>query len=818
MPLQFSAALGALARPCLLFALALVAACGSDVETVDETVRVPPPAEPPAPPERDLVPPEFAGLERVELRGLEYYALHWSPATDNTSATDAIRYHVFHVVEPYVELSDDATPILISEPGATEVFVAHDAPPGRFYVRAADEAGNLSRMTSGLAQRSRRPWTRAADGSALARVTDCLPLGEGRALCVGDQGFVARWDGEGWQPVETGTTAEFRIVRSPAHTWLYSSVGHLVRLDEDAGPELVDVRFEGGRPSLPFRQFAEDGLGLRYWIDSEGVVWIGADRSFRRMERPLALPDADACTRLRALAFADAASFALCEDGAAFSANETQAGRRWQSLTPNAAFPLPSGLRGVLAVSDNEGLFYDDTGVRRVGVGGWRAILLTEYPPSVHPLDRPTGGPMPDRMGHLIAEGDTWFVVSDLGLLRYQREAWSVLRDTAGSLVGASPSGRASASGAWTLMYEGGAVAEWRRGRRRWTLAPDLAGFDWAGQADGGEVLARNEDGLWRWDGATWTRVRAGLPGGDVALVRQRGERWLAAGLREGAPALWTRSRGAWASATVRPLAPPPEPDPDAPAPEPEVDPETGEVLPPEPTPPPALEVDASAEPLALAPIVDADLSPDGRAIAVSERQVWWRVGGTWTRLTERPHTITGVALDSGETYVLIEGGVVTRCWRDECSPTGERPVAESTWAPESVLASWRSDAGLVALAEDGSTLLFAAASAPEGAASLIEPWAELPSGSWVEETRPPDAPVRDDVRMLVAVGDGHVVWTEGGQIYEAIGERWVLQGERDDILLALSDGTTWSIVTSRGVLGLGDVGEVHRQRDEEAR
>lgn len=805
------AALNAPLRLCLSTALLVaLGACGERAAAPPAVTPTPELAEPAEPPSRDLTPPTFEGLERVALTGLEYYELSWPPADDDVSSPEAIRYHVFHIVEPYVALTDDATPILISEPGATRVSVAHDAPPGRFYVRAADEAGNLSRAAEGTPQRAERPWVHAASGNPIADLRDCRPLAEGELLCVGQDGFAARWADGAWRLIETGTTAAFRIAAGFGRVWLYSEVGHLVALEGDDA-EIVDVRFRGGRPTLPFRQFTEDGLGLRYWIDAEGVVWVGAERAFRRMERPLALPSAGACTRLRALAFTEQASFALCEDGAAYSASEARGGRLWQSLTSRADFPLPSGLRGALATSDTEGLLYDDTGVRRVGVGGWQPLLLTEYPPSVHPMDRPTEGPMPDRMGHLIVADDAWFVVSDLGLLRYADETWSVLPDTEGALFGAAPEGTPSSSGAWSLVYEGGAVARWRRGRKSWRVRPEPSGFTWAGFDDQGAVLAQNGEGWWRWSSAGWDAVRRAALPGTLSALRTAGGLWLAAGEREGAQALWTSTGGAWARGELRRLAPAPVP----PTAEPASEAVGANDAPPEPTPPPSLMASADAEAPALGQIVDMDVADDGRAIAVSGDQVWWRLGDNWVLLQEREEAITGVALDSGETYLLLEGGAVTRCWRDRCGGDGDEAVSESTWAPSSYVASWRTGAGLVTLLDDGSTLLFAPAAEPDGADALIAPWRELPAGSWVEDTEAMSAPVLEGTRAAVGSADAQIVWSDDGAIYASQGARWILQAERDDVLLLAAEREGWTLFTAAGALRLGEVSDAIREARE---
>ena len=190
--------------PALAALLAGVAACG-DTRT-DDAPPAPearPAADPAPTPMADIRPPEFLGADTVELLGLEYFRVTWTPATDDETPVEGIRYNVYHVVEPYLELSDDAQPIFATEPGATEAVFANDAPPGRFYVRAVDAAGNLSEITTGLLQRPSRPVHRVPGGALAARITRCAAT-PGGGLCAGQEGLTGWWTDDGWQTHDLG--------------------------------------------------------------------------------------------------------------------------------------------------------------------------------------------------------------------------------------------------------------------------------------------------------------------------------------------------------------------------------------------------------------------------------------------------------------------------------------------------------------------------------------------------------------------------------------------------------------------------------------
>lgn len=780
-----------------------VVGCGESAPEQAAPEAAPQVAPAPEAPTRDVTAPQFAGLESVALAGYEFYALTWQAGSDDQTPPEALRYEVFHVVEPYRELDDTVEPIAMSEPGATSIVLALDAVPGRFYVRAVDEAGNRSTHTVGIAQRSRRPWIRVEDGSALARMTDCIVEDRGE-VCVGEDGLAVRWRDDAWRPIALGTAAAMQIAETLAGTFLYSEVGHLFTLDGDEAT-LIDLRFLGEPPTLPFRQFTADDLGLRYWIDGAGRLYVGADREFRSTTRPLALAEGDACASLRGIGFTAAAGFALCEDGTAYSSNHARAGRTWQSLTPNADFPLAGGIRQVYADADNAAIVGDALGIRRVGVGGWSPLLLTEYPDTVHPLDIPSDGPRPSRMGRMLTTDDAFYAVSDLGLLERRGSGWRVVDDTEGPLVGASESGRS-----WTLFYEDGAVASVRN-RRTWVQPPRAADVRFTDVlADGTRVVVRDGEasGLWTLSGGSWERIsREGLPSdGQVLGLRGPADRPIAYGTRGDVGEIWTLTAAGWRRATRRVLLPPEPPDAASAPTEPALGPD-GLPVPPTPAPPPPLAhramTPAEAEASALPPIVDADADATGRGVAISAHEVWWRDDGGWMRLTTRPGTLSAVALDVGETYVLVENGETIRCWRDVCGAG----VVESGTPPADVVRTWRAPHGLVAMASNGATRVFEPGSAPPEAQALwIDPASEAPAGGWVGEGDALPASMVDEVIQRLTTDAHDVLWLSDGSLLTHDGERWAMQGTRDDVLSLLAARSDWAVLTGVGTLKLDDV------------
>ncbi len=803
-------------------------ACGEE----QGTVVAPEPGShdrlPAPPPSSDSTPPVFAGLESVELVGYERYRLTWSAATDDRTDSDAIRYQIHHIVEPYRELGgEDGEPALTTEPGVLEVTIALEAPSGRFYVLAVDETENLSLPAAGLAQRARRPWVRAADGTMVARVIDCVQLEPGRGLCAGEEGYAALWERDHWQVLETGTTANLRVVRGAEGAFLFSDVGHLFHLTEQR-LELVDVVFDGAGPTLPFRQFATDHLGLRYWLDGLGQLFIGAERQYRRAQRPLALPDQDACPRLRGIAFSDVASFALCIDGTAYSVSHRQPGVQWLSLTPNADFELPEGLHGVLAESDTEALYVDPTGIRDVGVGGWSPVLLVDWHVGgVHPMDIPDDPPGIARIGDVRRiDGGDLVAVTDIGLLERRRARWELVAGSAGPLVGLLDPTPIEPSEQRTLIYDDGAVARVRRGRVDWQTPRQLSGFAFAVEATDGtpiSVIARRDAGVLAWRDGRWERVAPTPPGvggsadGDgaaalhgLAVTASSGLALLAWGADgDGEGAIWGLAGDRWVRAgAVYPPPPEPEAEEDLVA----VPEGAGTGLVFELAPPPALTGvpagDLATPPPAMEPIIDLSADPDGRAVAVSQHQVWWRLPGSgWLYLGRRPGVVSAVALDAAETYVLVEDGQVVRCWRDTC---GE-PALPAESSPTGIIQTWREAGLLVALDSSGATQVFAPAQARLGE-PMNDPAVETPAGAWRTQGSVLPAYLVDTVRMRRTRTDFDVVWTFDGEIMEHRGERWRLEAIAQDAIALFAEPARWTILDPGGLFALGEVPPVVRE------
>lgn len=757
-------------------------------------------------------------MTRVELVGLERYTIHWDAALDETSPVESLRYRVYHIVEPYLTLTDEMSPILTSEPGALQVTLANAGEPGRFFVRAVDEAGNASALTPGLMQRSARPLVRASDGRLAAAITGCVAHPSG-TLCVGEEGFAARWTPTGWLTLDLGVVAPLRLARTPAGVFAYSELGHLFGFDDAGDPDLVELKFPLRAPDLPFRQFAADGVGLRYWIDAGGRMFVGAHDEFVPMTRPIAVPG-DVCRRLRGVAYGERASVALCEGDAAFSRNPRDPGSQWLSLTPNAAFELPNGLDGLIAERDTEMVLFEPGGVRQIGVGGWGAMLLADWhAEGVHPMDVPDEPFDVSAIRGLFGIDDLLYAVTDIGLLSSAGGDWDMVPGTAGALAGALP----TADGI-SLIYEDGAVGALSRGRVTWSQTPTLSGFDRGFVADDGTAIASLSGAtagsvsgaLWAWLEDQWVDLNIALPTGNVAGLAGTRDRLVLYGDVNGVGAIWTPGRAGFTNTQWR-YAPRPVPVEPGEAPSAAA----GATNPTPPgaddglgfddamvfddgsdwsanPPPPLVGVVAanSDDAPAPEPFVHLDVSADGRGVAISEHQVWWRMQDTWRYLGSRPGTLSAVFLDARDTYVLIEDGAAIRCWRSECED-----VAPLESGPSSVLGPLRGAGPDAVVDGTGQVHVFTAATY-EGE-PLITPSLELPVGTWAERE---SLGRFADAVDYAAGGDSAALITESGELYERAGEGWELQGEIDDVLslLAVDDG--WAILTPRGLFRLGVV------------
>ena len=76
-------------------------------------------------------------------------------------------------------------------------------------------------------------------------------------------------------------------------------------------------------------------------------------------------------------------------------------------------------------------------------------------------------------------------------------------------------------------------------------------------------------------------------------------------------------------------------------------------------------------------------------------------------------------------------------------------------------------------------------------------------------------APIREGTRAAVGSADAQIVWTDDGAIYASQGARWILQAERDDVLLLAAEREGWTLFTAAGALRLGEVGDAVREARE---
>jgi hypothetical protein len=741
----------------------------------------------------DRNPPVFAGLSQVRLVGVGTLELSWEPAGDDVTPADRIRYRVFHATGPD---GDPVAPLAESPAGAMSLRVSVEGPPGRFWVRAVDEAGRLSEQGPVLSQRARRPWLHAVDGSPVTDLRECLDDAAG-AVCAGDDGLLARWTAGHWTPIAVGTSAPLRLSRRPGGgLYAHTAAGDLYALTAE-GARAIRPSFGSDRPAAPLRQLAFDSLDLTYWIDAKGAVFVAGDAAFRRMARPLALADTRICPTLRALGFAAAAAFAVCDDGAVYSASMSEPGMLWLPLTSDTEARLPSGISQVIAAGASSAFVVEPGGVRHVGVGGWQTLLAGPGDPTA-----PTGSPRPGRIGNALAlgaaESPTLLVPTDLGLVRVDASGSSLLAGTEGDVRGVLEASL-DAGEPVTLAYADGSVLRLSAGAAAtWLLPPRGTALTLAGYAADGTLLAGSDRaGVAAWGTASWQPLAPPLPAAPgrtfARLASARaGAAPVVAGadpqrgfILAGSPDGWT----AMPTSSPAPAPPPPRGE----------DPAT-------PRPPSPIEAARGGGAPPMEPIVDLDLAADGRGIAVSARQVWWLVGGTWVYLTDRPGPILHVALDADETYVLHEGAGLVRCWRHLCGA----PVAPASAAPAAVTAAWHGPSGLVAQGADGATMLFVAATGgpppgsltpgPDTAAGAFRPLAPATGTELAARTRGRasgqgfDAVLRDD-----------------GAILERIDDAWIVQAtDTGAVALApVADG--WVAITGRGLLRLSGVEPTRR-------
>lgn len=772
-------------------------------------------------PDRDVFPPRFDGVQRVELLGQGVYRVAWSPAEDDVSPGETIAYQVLHMVEPWRSPSDDDTPLTSSLPGFDSIDVAIDGPTGRFYVRAVDQAGNASPWGEGLEQRSTRPWVSVPDGDPIARVDDCAPLEPGRVLCVGEDGFAARWDRDHWSRLNAVDGVQLRLHPGPNDLWVWSAWGHLYRAPLSGELESTALSFEGGEPDTPLRQFAADHVGLHWWVGATGQTWIGGGGRFLPMTSPLALPNLTACPGLTGIAFGETAAFASCTGGAVYSVGLGEPGLRWLSLTTTTTFDIDAGLRRVVADGDGGARFVFHDAIRSVGVGGWQTELAAGDAVSGAPAARN----MPTRFRDLVRTSFALWAASDIGLLELDDDTWRFVPGTAGDIAAVVPPTPIEPRGVYTLIHTDGAVSRVGRGRTQWLVEPPVSGFFAAHPVEGGVVALRrgSDRGVWRHDGTDWSRVTGALPdplvdaGEPTAMaVSPNGERVVVATVDdEGAPTLWTLTGGAFRAAPWLAIEPP---DPDDVADDAEVEGDEPELGPDgEPLPPPPLAgvaldtLDPEVAPVPTPePILAIALDDDGRVVAAGATTIWWRIDDGWLHVHAFDSDVHDVGLDAGEAWIARTESDVLRCWRDRC----DADVENAGWPPSDVVASWHDEAGWHVLDAAGALHRFA----PGEIDPELEDRPRLdqtPPGEWIEVApAPADLPSGTLVRRLRR-GAVDVFATDDGGVHTLVDAVWTRQATEPDAVALVAVDDVWAVVTDAGLVTAGDVPSVVRSTME---
>lgn len=789
-------------RAALAIALSLlVGACGSD-EAPDVVAEGEASTAPVfVPPVRggDLQPPLFSGLQRIELIGAQQVRLQWDPATDDTTPPEQITYEVHFAAEAWRVPQDNSEPFYRTDPGVTSIDATVDR-GGRWFVRAVDAAGRKSVLNAPLYQRSERPIVSALDGRPFAHITTCDDFEPGRAVCVGPDGFAARWDRDRWTNLEMPDGVDWRLARRGEELFLYSEVGHLYRFLPNDPPEPLDVRFDSPEPLTPFSQFVVDPLGLQYWVDSQGVVFVGVPGDFRRMTSPLALPAGEGCTTVRLLMFADNAGFAVCPDGAVYSTRYDQDGLRWMPLTVNTPEDVLAGALNLIARDDTGAIVVHPDGVRRVGVGGWQPIVLVG-----RPLDpAQTDSTMVTHVGQVSSWGEELAVATSAGLLRGPDGFLEPVAGADGNLSGFVRPTPIEPRDTLRLIWEDSSVVLLQGGRRTWEVRPQLTGFITGTITSQGVLVAATPDTVFRMTDGSWVEMGPPPAQGDPALRLQfvaedaDGTGLLAGGESSQGPFFVRRSAGGWASETLSVR------DAEGEARAAETAAEARERLiargetPAEPTLAAMLARTPAGDdrPALLRPI-DIDTASDGRGILVTDHDVYWRMGSSWMLLTRREGTINAVALDGGEGYVLIEDGLPLRCVREFC----EEGVQEAANSPLGLRSTWRTPQGLAGMLGDGSVVRFVAAPVPEGPIVSV---LDVPAGAWEAVLEPSPATLPNgNVRGRFQAGGEDLLWLTDGQLYGLESEQWILQGSIPDGHAFWSEGERWGILGAQGLLTL---------------
>ncbi len=752
----------------------------------------------------DLQPPVFSGLERVELTGFQQVRLHWNPASDDTTPPEQLIYEVFFTTDAWRVSSDDSEPFFRTAPGVTSMDATVER-GGRWSVRAVDAAGRASDLHSPLYQRAERPTVSALDGRPLSLLTTCDDFEPGRAVCVGANGFAARWDRDHWTNLELPDEVDWRIARAGQDLLLYSEVGHLYRFLPNDPPEPQEVRFDSPGPRTPFSQFAVDPLGLHYWIDADGTVFVGVPGDYRRMTSPLALPASERCGTLRFMLFADSAGFAVCPDGSVHSTRYDQDGLRWMPLTVNTPDDVTAGALHLIARDDTGAIVVHPDGVRRVGVGGWQPIVLAG-----RALDstQPTST-MITQIGQVSAWGDDIVVATSAGLLRGPDGFLDPVPGAEGNVVGFVRPTAVEPRDTLRLIGQDSSVVRVQGGARTWEIQPRLTDFISGTTTAQGALVAATPDALFRLTDGVWVETAPTPAPGSPSLRLQflaedTGSADLIAGGESSEGPFFMRYRsGSWTTETlsVRDREREARAEQAAAAARERLmaageTPAEAALAPMLARPP-----ESDERPALLLP-VDIELAADGRGIMVTTHDVYWRMGSTWMLLTQRQGTLQAVALDGGEGYVLIEDGLPIRCVRERC----QEGIAQPTSAPPSLVATWRTPQGLVGMSNDGAVVKFVAAVSQGEPVIAVQ---DMPTGTWEPLLGPTAAALpTGPVRRRMQVGDEDLLWLTDGQLFGLDSQRWILQGIIPEGYAFWSEAERWGILGMQGLLTLSLVAD----------
>jgi hypothetical protein len=205
------------------------------------------------------------------------------------------------------------------------------------------------------------------------------------------------------------------------------------------------------------------------------------------------------------------------------------------------------------------------------------------------------------------------------------------------------------------------------------------------------------------------------------------------------------------------------------------------------------------------------DVRPDGRAVAVSADQVWWRMDAGWRLVHRSDAPILAGFVDAGETWVIVTEAGLQRCWRDQCEEAG---VPSPAGGPDSVEALVVDGGGWAVVDTAGHLHQFVPAEIASSEV-LTEPAIETPVGSWQQSGSVGRYASR--ITSYHRRGEVEIFLTDSGELFEREGEDWVLQAESLSLLGVLPVADSWGVLTERGLFQLGSVRPVVREIEPDA-